>query len=249
MDVMVRLLVIALVLLVHPATADDLIVAGLGDQAPLAVLAEDGTLEGLEPALVEALCERMDQACHPRAAASWQDLVQGLRDGRYDVGFGALSRRTVEALGIEASTPWLTLDARFVVTGDSDGPDDPLASPDAIIGVLRGTPHALWLEARLPAERLRRYADAEEMYLSLKAGSVDALFGDALSLWRDLVAAEEPGAWVFAGPSQVVDEDALVLALFATVDRDAVNDALRVMAADGTLDALLDRFLPGLAGP
>ena len=235
-------------LLAAPVTAQEaLVVAGLGGQAPLSRDDGSGGLSGLEPELAAALCARLEGDCTMTVAASWQDLIGGLREGRSALGFGGLSRLTLEGLGIAASTPYLPLLGQWAVIGEAG---DPLAEDGPGIGVIRGTPHALWLEAHLPQERLVRFADDEEMFLSLHNGSVGALFGDGLVLWRDLLQAPLGRDVALRGPGVDVEADGLVLALSS--DRDlalAVETALAEMAADGTLAALVARHLPGLPPP
>ena len=116
--------------------------------------------------------------------------------------------------------------------------------------MIRGTPHAHWLEARLPQESLLRFADEEEMFLSLHTGTVDAVFGDGLLLWRDLLQGPLGKGVVLRGPGQTVEQDGLVLALRDDAAlAETVDGALAAMARDGTLAALVARHLPGLPLP
>lgn len=243
-------LLLALVLL-SPAGADEpLVVAGIGGQPPLATADGTGGLAGLEPDLVAALCARLQATCTMTVAASWSDLVAGLREGRFAIAFGGLSRLTLESQDIAASTPYLPVLARYAVIARLAGGGDPLESGSAVIGVMRGTPHALWLEARLPPERLYRFADEEELFLSLHTGSVDAVFGDGLMLWQDLLQGPLGQGVVLQGPGIAVEEDALVLALGGDDALAArVDAALAALAGDGTLEALIRRHLPGLPLP
>jgi len=232
------------------AAQEPLIVAGIGGQPPFAVLGSDGTMTGLEPDLIAVLCAHLDEPCTMTVAPSWSDLIGGLQEGRYAIGFGGLSANTPESLGITASTPYLPLLAQRAVIAHLAGASDPLDVGGLKVGVIRGTPHALWLEAHLPGERLRRFADDEEMFLSLHTGSVDAVFGDGLVLWRDLLQAPLGQGVVLAGPGIAVEQDGLVLALSGEPAlAGVVNAALDRMAQDSTLAALLERHLPGLPLP
>lgn len=246
---MARLPALLIALLLPAASAADaIVIAGLGGQPPLATIAADGRTGGLERRLTEALCAAMARDCRFVAAESWSDLVEGVRTERYDLGFGALSRWTVERLDLGASAVWLPLEARFAALEGAGMPVAPMLGPGLDIGVIRGSPHALWLEARLPESRLRRYAEGEELALSLQAGSVDVLFGDGLELWRTLVSQDMGIA--FTGEPVAIDEpaDGLVLALPpGSALREEVDRALRALAEDGTIDRLLAAGLPGFA--
>lgn len=245
-----RLALLLALLVLRPAmAAETVVIAGVGAQPPFSQMDDNGTLVGLEPDLAHALCARLPQPCIVTAAASWDDLVSGLREGRYAIGFGGLSAVTLESLSIAASEPYLPILAERAVIASLAGGADPLESGTAIIGVMRGTPHALWLEARLPSERLRRFADDEELFLSLHTGNVDAVFGDGLTLWRDLLTSPLGRGVVLRGPGIAVEEDGIVLALGDAAPSDGLAATLAALAADGTLDTLIERHLPGLPRP
>lgn len=233
------------------AAADGLVVASSGGQAPFAVLDAAGEVRGLERDLVERLCDELKHPCRFVTAPTWSDLVGGLRDGRYDIGYGGLTMVTAGSLGLPVSTPYLPLAARFAGRGELPPGIDPLGPDGPVIGVLRGSPHALWLEARLPLTRLQRYAEDEEMYLSLQAGSVDLVFGDAIGLWRGLLAGPLGAGVHFVGAPVVIgEEDGMVLAVGAGSElAPQIDAALARLGADGTLAALIARDLPGYLGP
>lgn len=243
-------LLFAIMAMLRPSAAEPVVVAGIGGQPPFAEVVGDGRLTGLEADLVATLCARLPEGCTVIAATSWNDLVTGLREGRYAIGFGGLSTATLDSLGIAASTPYLPLLAQRAVIARLAGADDPLESEGAIVGVMRGTPHALWLEAGLPPERVHRFADEEEMFLSLHTGSVDAVFGDGLILWRDLINTPLGQGVVLIGPGIDVENDGLALALANdTTIAAGIENALAQMRQDGSLASLLARYLPGLPLP
>lgn len=243
------LLLLALFIAAPAMAGDGVVIAGVGGQPPFSRAGADGTLQGLEPELAQMLCNRLPQPCVVVAASSWDDLIAGLREGRYAVGFGGLSTVTLDRLGIATSEPYLPVLAERAEIASLAGATDPLESSTAIIGVMRGTPHALWLEERLPVERLRRFADDEELFLSLHTGTVDAVFGDGLALWRDLLGSPLGQGVALRGPGIAVEDDGIVLALGDPAQSDAAAAALSALIADGTVDTLIERYLPGLPRP
>ena len=144
------LLLLALLAADRPAAAEPVVVAALSGPPPLAVVQDDGHLGGLEPDLVATLCARLEDGCTLVVATDWSDLISGLREGRYAIGFGGLSTVTLASQGTAASSPYLPLLAQHAVLAHAAGAGGPLADDGAMIGVIRGTPHALWLEAHLP---------------------------------------------------------------------------------------------------
>jgi ABC-type amino acid transport substrate-binding protein len=241
--------VFALLLLAAPAWADDTLVwATDGAYAPFAVTDVDGTPGGLDRAIAEAICLRIDRSCS-FVTVPWPELFPRLGQGRFDVVFSGLSRATVVAAGLATSRTYFVAAARFVVRADTTGPIA-LDSGNFPIGVLAGTPHETYLLRRLAdPDRLRRFPDEQELYLSLLGGGVDAVFGDGLALYEALIRHPAAPPVRFAGSAVsdafLFDPDK-VYAFAAPGDLNAAIDrAIAALQDDGTLARIVREYLPG----
>jgi ABC-type amino acid transport substrate-binding protein len=234
---------------IYPASADEPIVwVTAGDYPPFATGSDDGVPAGLDRDIAEAICRELARSCS-FVATSWDGLLVGLDEGRYDVAFSGLTRATVVSAGFHASRSYFVSGARFVVLEGLTGPRDVLDG-DSVVGVLAGTPHEAYLAAHLSdVARLRRFPDEEELYLSLLGGGVEVVFADGLPLYRALMLHPASLPVVFAGPeiddpnyfdAEFVFAFALGAPLIAAVD-----DAIAALAADGTLERIAEHRLPG----
>ena len=247
------LAVVLTLCLIHRAMADDpLTWATDGLYAPFSTADEAGELSGLDHDVATALCGVLKRPCR-FVVVPWADLYPGLNDGRFDVLYSGMSPWTVRAAGAEPSAAYFSTAGRFVTaTGRLDNVD--IGSNETVIGVLAGTPHARYLEAHIDnPERLRRYADEQEMYFGLLAGAADVVFGDGLLLYHDVVQPIRDLSITFV-PPDIENEDyfdgGLVFAL--RPDDPLSTDiarALDTLRDDGRLDAIVEKHLPGYTLP
>ena len=244
--------VLALFLIVRALADEPIVWATDGQFAPFSTTDETGAASGLDRDVADAICDALDRPC-AFLVVPWADLYPGLNDGRFNLLYSGMSPWTVRAAGATPSAAYFSTAGRFVtVDGRLDKVD--IMAPDIVIGVLAGTPHARYLEATIgSAERLRRYADEEEMYFGLLAGAADVVFGDGLLLYHDVVQPIRDLAINFV-PPDVDDEDYFDGGLvFALRPGDALTadiaHALQTLRDDGRLDAIIEQHLPGYTIP
>ncbi len=214
---------------------------------PFAHLDASGEIVGLERDLAEAVCALLDRTC-AFVLVPWSDFSPAVARGEADVAFAGLSATTARHLGLVPLGTYLPTPSRFVALEGDPQPADTNDLGNYVIGALWGTPHAHWLEENLPSDNVRRFPDAEEMYLSLHAGTVDLVFNEALTLYLDFLRsplgadttltvlsvslATDGGGHVFAAGTQGVAHE-------------AIERALDELAENGTLARLIDQHLPG----
>lgn len=233
--------------------AEDLITwATDGLYAPFSTTDAAGEPAGLDYDIAAAICDLLDRPCAFRVVP-WAELHAGLNDGRFDVLYSGMSPWSVSAAGAVPSAAYFSTAGRFVTERGRLDDVDIMAS-DIVIGVLAGTPHARYLEATIGnADRLRRYADEEEMYFGLLAGAADVVFGDGLLLYHHVVQPDR-GLSVDFVPPAIEDEDyfdgGLVFALRPgdTLAADIAR-ALQTLRDNGELDVIIEHHLPGYTLP
>ena len=233
--------------------ADDTITwATDGLYEPFSTTNAAGEAAGLDHDIAVAICDVLERPCG-FLVVPWAELYGGLEDGRFDVLYSGMSPWTVSAEGAAPSVAYFSTAGRFVTErGRLEAVD--ILAPDIVIGVLAGTPHARYLENTIGnTDRLRRYADEEEMYFGLLAGAADVVFGDGLILYHDLVQPSRGLSVGFVPPA--IKDDAyfdggLVFALRPgdTLDADIAR-ALQTLREDGRLGAIIEQHLPGYTLP
>ena len=150
------------------------------DFAPYSFLTSTGAPAGLAVELAIAACERARLRCTVEARP-YGDILGALERGEADVAVTGprLDPQTLTAA--EMTRPFFRIMARFAVTaGNELQKADPEALSGSRIGVVKDTVHARWLETYYAGSTLEPYDSLAAAGEALKAGEIDAIFGDNL---------------------------------------------------------------------
>lgn len=221
------------------------------DFAPFNFLDASGRLSGFHVDLARAICKELKVADRCQ--------IQALPWGELD---GALERKEGEAIiaGVSVTAenrqlyaftrPYLRFPARFVAPKNTT-----LAEPfhqtmhGKRVGVLAGSAHERMLRAYFPDVQAVTFQRADWMAGDLKAGKVDAVFGDGMRLGFWLSGAEAGDCCKFLGGPYLAPEF-LGLGLAVAVRPDdaelaqAFDFALREIGVKGTFAELYLRYFP-----
>ena len=219
------------------------------DFPPFHFALPDGTLAGLDVDLARAICADLKIPCTIQARR-FETLVQALKAGGGDALIAALANTPAARADLAFTAPYYTTPARFVAVAKA-----PLAdvAPEALaghtIGVQAGTAHLAYLQAFFPRSTIKTYVDQNALRAALRAGAVEAIFGDgiALSLW--LNGTDAGGCCAFRGGpftesyffgngvSIAVGKDNAAL-------REVLDYELDRLAKDGTYADLYLKYFP-----
>src|SRR5581483_11113998 len=169
------------------------------DYPPFNFLGPDGQLTGFNVDLARAICTELAVACTIQARP-WSDLVNALKNGSADAAIAGIAISEASLKELDFSDPYLRSPARFVVR--RSGPAlafTPAGLTGRTVAAAGGTAHQAYLARFFPGAVVRPYANADAARAALKAGEVDALFGDGVqsSFWLQSEAAADCCA--FAG--------------------------------------------------
>jgi polar amino acid transport system substrate-binding protein len=166
----------------RPAIPENLPVKLIADAdfAPYSFLSSTGSPAGLAVELAVAACERARLRCTIEARP-YGEILGMLQSGAADVAVTGprLDPRTLTAA--QMTRPYFRIMARFAVTAESAlQTADAEALSGNRIGVAKDTVHARWLEAYYGGSYIQPYDTLAAAGDALKAGEVDAIFGDNL---------------------------------------------------------------------
>ncbi|MCW5746542.1 MAG: transporter substrate-binding domain-containing protein [Alphaproteobacteria bacterium] len=220
-----------------------------GKYPPFNMLDAQGKPAGFEVDLATAICQRAKLDCKI-VAASWNDIIPGLLDKRYDIAVASLQITSERRRHIAFSRRYYTAPAAFVTArGVLPADGAPALLRGKTVGVQSATTFADYLERTFRKSiRLRQFATPEAARHELAAGKLDAVLGDKVALWKWL-ATPEGGCCAFFG-QDVKDARTLgegVGAGFRKDDpklREAFNKALAEMIADGGYKKIADKYFP-----
>lgn len=210
-----------------------------------------GKLSGFHIDLARAICTELDvmDRCQIQALP-WPELAPALGRGDGDAIIAGISATAQTRSQYAFSRPYLIFPARFVTTNAK-----PLAEPlypklqGARVGVMAGSAHERLLRATFGTLQVVTYSKQEWLTGDLKAGKINALFGDGmrLSLW--LGSADAANCCRYAGGPYISQEYlGNGLSIAAPKDRPelaaAFDYALQAISAKGTFGELYLRYFP-----
>lgn len=169
---------------VRPKLPEDLSVRLIADEdfAPYSFRSRTGSPAGISVEIAIAACEQARLACTVEVKP-FAEILPALRRGEADV---AVTGPRLDATTLEAARmtrPYFRIMGRFAV-GTASTLDSASVSKLSghRLGVVKDTVHARWLAAYYGKSRISTYDDLAKAGAALKAGEVDAIFGDNLQV-------------------------------------------------------------------
>jgi polar amino acid transport system substrate-binding protein len=152
------------------------------DYPPLDFALADGSLAGFNVDIARAICEELQVGCTIQARR-WDTIVDSLLEDKGDAIVASIAATPAARAKLDFTQPYYRTPARFVMRRDAPAIDTtPTALTGKTIGVIVGSAHKAYLEAFFPKLVEKSYPDAASLRAALLSGSIDALFGDGLSL-------------------------------------------------------------------
>ena len=200
-------------------------------------------LEGFDIDLMNAITEKMGVKANFKPA-EWQALLGGIEKGDYDVIFSAMSKKEAAEANVEFSDVYFMLDDVIIVAeGNPKAINGTADLKDKIVGVQLGSGSEQVADEMKDAtgfKEIKKYKLTQDAMNDLKAGRIDAvLAGYTFALEQ-----------MKADPSYVVLEEPIASAELVGVFPkgstslvEAFNEALAETKADGTFDALYEKWL------
>lgn len=151
-----------------------------GDFPPFNFMDPNGRLTGYNVDLAEALCRVLEATCSVQMRP-FDDLLPALQQKRGDAVIAGISA-SAAAGQVELSKAYLGLPGRFVAHRGADLAPTPEGLAKRWISVVSGSAHEAFLLDHFPDARIAAYPNQTAARDALREGTVDAHFGDAMSL-------------------------------------------------------------------
>lgn len=221
------------------------------DFPPFNFIDANGLLSGLHVDLARSICRKLEilDRCQIQALP-WDELEEALERNEGDAVIAGLSVTARKRESYAFTRSYLRFPARFVTLRRS-GLDEPLYRNAAghRVGVAAGSEHEAMLRDYFPAIRVVTYSRPGWMFQDLKAGNIDAAFGDGMRLGFWLAGQDAADCCRFAGGPYLASEYfgaglAIAVRKADTPLADAFDYALRELSMDGTFADLYLRYFP-----
>lgn len=208
-----------------------------GAYPPYNFLNDAGEVDGFERELGDELCARAELTCE-WVTNEWDSIIPNLVSGNYDTIIAGMSITDERDEVIDFTQPYTQPDpSSFVGMSEID-------MSGAVIAAQTGTIQASHI-ASMDGATLVEFATPEETVAAVKNGEADAVLADK-SFLDPIVEAE--------GDLNFIGEDVLLgggigMGLRESDGelREKFNAAIQSMKDDGSLNALIEKHLPGSA--
>lgn len=235
--VVVALLAALAVLAVVSLACDDastVVIATEGNYHPFNFINAAGEIDGLERELGDELCRRARLECE-WLVTDWENMIPGLRAVEFDVILAGMSITDERERLIDFTAPYYPPSPSVYLTRAEDGEE----GVGGTVGTQRQTIYSDYFD-----DTGRSYAvfdDPDAALEALLAGEVDALLVDRGYALQKV--AEQGGRLTIAGPQVALDQGLGLGVREGSYLRERLNEALASMKEDGTLNALLRKWI------
>lgn len=228
------------------ATEPEPLRIGMSPDYPPMIFMQEGKYAGVEADFARGLAREFRRPLL-FLPMRWEQLIPALMDGKVDLIMSGMTATLARKMRIDFTEPYFT--ARLVAAiravdkGKFDSRESILES-DGSVGVIPGTTADAFVQRNMPKARRIAIAEVRHAALELKTMKIDLFIsdgpgvvwlvseneGDLAGFWEAL--SEEPLAWgVRRGDQEMLT---------------AVNRILEKWKGDGTVDEVLNRWLPYL---
>ncbi|WP_224825513.1 transporter substrate-binding domain-containing protein [Cognatishimia sp. MH4019] len=227
----------ALALTAGMAMADTVRMGTEGAYAPYNFINDAGEVDGFERELGDELCTRAELTCE-WVTNEWDSIIPNLVGGNYDTIIAGMSITDERDEVIDFTDPYTQPDPSSYVAMSED-----VDLEGGVIAAQTGTIQASHVASM--GATLVEFATPDETIAAVKNGEADAVLADKGFL--EPIAAED-------GDLMIIGEDVLLgggiglgIRESDTELKEKFNAAIQSMKEDGSLNALIEKWLPGSA--
>lgn len=152
------------------------------DYPPLNFALSNGTLTGFNVEIAHAVCEELEIGCTIQARR-FDALINSLVTGKGDAVVASIAAAPESRARIDFSQPYYQTPARFVVRKNAV----PLVATESglkgrTVGVVGGSAHEAYLKTFFSGARTKPYPSLSALETALRAGEIDSVFADGLTM-------------------------------------------------------------------
>jgi polar amino acid transport system substrate-binding protein len=218
------------------------------DYPPLDFVGPDGALTGFNVEIARAVCEQLRVPCtiQPRR---WDTLLDAMREKSGDAMIASMRATPALRADLDFTSPYYLTPARFAARKDFPADFDGLSLKGRKVGVVKGGAHARYLGVFFPEAERRDYETFDALRKALKAGEVDLIFADGLTLGVWLAGEDAAGCCGFRGGPYLESRyfgEGVSIAVRRDDDtlRRALDYALSRVAASGQYAEIFRKYFP-----
>ena len=199
------------------------------------------TIVGIDAEIAQAVADKLGLELVIQDV-EFDSIIAGVQSGMYDIGCAGMTVTEERMQSVNFTTTYATGIQSIIVVEGSDITDlDSLIDSGCMVGVQTGTTGDIYMTDEVGEDRMDRYNKGNDAVLALLNGVVGAVVIDNQPA-QAFVAANE-GLTILETPYTVED-----YAMCVNKDNEAllaaINEALAELQADGTIDAIIETYIP-----
>ena len=172
----------------------------------------------------------------------FDSIVTGVQSGKYDIGCAGMTVTEDRLQSVNFTTPYATGIQSVIVKEGSEITDvDVLIDGDYVVGVQQGTTGDIYMSDDIGDDRVERFNKGADAVLALVNGQVDAVVIDNQPA-QAFVNANE--GLIILDTAYAVEDYAMCLNKENEELLNQINEVLAAMQADGTIDAIIEKYIP-----
>lgn len=216
---------------------------GMTPNYPPLVFKREGTVVGVEADFAARLGQFLQRKIE-LVELSWPLLIPALQQGRIDIIMSGMSVTPEREQTVLFAEPYLRTGQMAIIRAKDVAV---LGQPSALyrgrrkVGYAAGTTGARFVQDNLRQATGIAFPSADAGLRALRAGEIDVFIHDAPTAWR--VAEDRGGALLGLYTPLTVEHLAWAVRKFDTPLRQQLNAALSTWRQDGSLQAILDRWI------
>ncbi len=187
---------------VAPAQAPDwkkLRIGVEGAYPPFSEVGPDGKLKGFDIDIAQALCAEIKAEC-TLVQQEWDGIIPALQSRKFDAIVASMAITEERLKVVNFTNKYYNTPSRLVAKAGTTLQPTPEGLKGKRIGVQRSTIQDRFVTATFTGSEIVRYAKADEVYLDLAAGRVDAVFSDVLAVDGGFLKKPQGKGFGFFGP-------------------------------------------------
>lgn len=199
---------------------------------------EGGNIVGIDADIAAAIAEKLGLELHIEDM-EFDSIITAVQAGKADMGLAGMTVTEERKQNVNFSESYATGVQVVIVTEDSDIQSiDDLA--DKQIGVQLATTGDIYCTDDFGEDHVEQFNKGNDAVMALKTGKVDAVVIDNEPA-KNYVAATD--GLKILDTEYVVEEYAAAINKDNTALLDAIDDALEDLKEDGTLDAIISKYI------
>lgn len=222
-------------------------IATEGSYPPWSFKDSQGTLQGWDVDIANALCEKMQARCEI-VAQDWDGILPGLMARKYDLIVASMAITEQRRQRVDFSDKYKETISRFIARKGAPSDVGAAALAGKRIGVQRGSIQAAYLTQNYRTSDLKFYDTPQAAELDLVAGRVDYILGNMVTYFVGFMKTPEAKDFAFTGPDLkgglLGEGNGIAVRKGDAQTLSKVNAALAAIRADGTYDRITAKYFP-----